>query len=53
MSLTASIEFITGSDKRENKENDKKKHLKLQGTHKIGVHANIQIHTYTIIFPEF
>ena len=46
------IECITGRNKRE-KENDKKKHLKLQwGTRKIGVHANIQIHTYTI-FSEF
>ena len=41
----------TGRNKRE-KENDNKKHLKLQGTRKIaGVHANIQIQTYTI-FPE-
>ena len=52
MFLSASMECITEGTKRE-KENDKKKHLKLQGTRKIaGVHANIQIQTYTI-FPEF
>ena len=52
MFLTASMECITGRNKRE-KENDKKKHLKLQGTARkiAGVHANFQIQTYTI-FPE-
>ena len=46
------MECTTGRKKKEREKENKKKRLKLQGSRKIGCHAHIRTHAYTL-YPDF